>query len=119
MSRVVTTENATVTREYFSPVTTIHWDPISNSGVLLYQVKEYLSVNGELVSVTDKTTASISLETMVSANYDVEVAAGQFVTVSGGLIMLAFKKAFEDAVAKNLIDVGQIPPPAPTEELAP
>jgi hypothetical protein len=118
MSRVVITENAKVVREYVSPVTTIHWDPMSNTGILVYNVKELLFVNDVLVSTTDKTTASIPLETVVSSNYDVEVAAGQFVTVSGGLIMLAFKKAFEDAIAKNMIDVGQIPPPV-VEEPAP
>lgn len=117
MSRIITTENATVTREYVSPVTTIHWDPISNTGVLVYHVKELLFINGEHISTTDKTSASLSLDTVVNAVYSVEVAPGVVHDVPGGLIMLAFKKAFEDAIAKNMIDVGQIPPPV-TEEPA-
>ena len=128
MSRVITTENVTVTREFVSPITTIRWDPLTNTGSLTYKVEEYLFIDDEFVQSKVIGESSITLEQMVERNYDVEVEPGQFVTVPGGLIMLAFKKAFEDALAAGQVYTGQpvaapvqlgddpVAPPPPTEE---
>jgi hypothetical protein len=128
MSRVITTENATVTREYLSPTTTIRWDPLSNTGSLTYTVEEYLFIDDQFVQSKVIGDSSITLEQMVTRNYDIEVEPGVFTTVPGGLIMLAFKKAFEDAIAANQVYTGQpvaapvqfgddpVIPPLPTEE---
>lgn len=127
MSRIITTENATVIREYLSPVTVIRWDPLTNSGSLTYSVHEYLFINDEFSQSKFVGDSSITLEQMVSKNYDVEVAPGVIQTVPGGLIMLAFKKAFEDAIVAGQVYIGQqpvvVPEPVPdepiTEEPAP
>lgn len=118
MARIITTENAKVVREYVSPVTTIHWDPLNNTGVLVYSINELLFINDVFVQSTGKTSVSIPLSDVVAKNYDVEVAPGVFQTVPGGLIMLAFKKAFEDAITDGLVQLGDDPvsPPPPTEE---
>lgn len=115
MSRVITTENAKVTREYVSPTTTIRWDPLSNTGSLVYTVEEYLFINDQFVQSKIIGDSSITLEQMVTRNYDIELEPGVFTTVPGGLIMLAFKKAFEDAIAAGQVYTGQ-PVPAPAEE---
>lgn len=114
MSRVVTTENAKVVREYVSPVTTIHWEPVSNSGVLTFHVNELLYINDEFVQMTPKTTATIPLSDLIGREYEIEVAAGVFQTVHGGLIMLAFKRAFEVAVEEGKI-FPQVAPEPPTD----
>lgn len=106
MSRTITTENAKVVREYVSPVTTIHWDPRENSGVMVYNINELLYIDDVFIQSTHKTSVSIPLEDMISKNYDIEVAAGVFQTVNGGLIMLAFKKAFEQAIEDGSINLG-------------
>ena len=114
MSRIITTENVTVTREFVSPTTTIRWDPLTNTGSLTYKVEEYLFIDDEFVQSKVIGESSITLEQMVDRNYDVEVELGQFVTVPGGLIMLAFKKAFEDALAAGQVYTGQ-PVAAPVQ----
>lgn len=121
MSRVSTTENATVTREFVSPTTTVHWDPISNSGTLVYNVEEMLFINGEFIQSTHKSSVAISLEELVAREYPVEVAPGVVQNVPGGLIMLAFKKAFEIAVEEGKVPVTPVaaPVPDPAPEPAP
>lgn len=109
MARVITIENAKVVREYVSPVTTIHWDPINNTGVLVYSINELLFINDAFVQSTAKTSVSIPLADVVSKNYDVELEPGVFTTVPGGLIMMAFKKAFEDAITDGLVQLGDAP----------
>lgn len=111
MSRVITTENATVVREFLSPVTTIRWDPITNTGSLTYQVTEYLFINGEYSQTKVVGESSITLETLTNKTYSVEVAPDTFVDVHGGLIMLAFKKAFEQAIEDGLVSLGTFTPP--------
>lgn len=106
MPRVITTSNATVVREYVSPVTTVHWDPMTNSGTLTFNVEELLFVNGEFVQRVFKTSTSISLYDLISRDYDVEVSPGVIQKIPGGLIMLAFKKAFEVAVEEGKVTVG-------------
>lgn len=115
MARVETIEGAKVVREYVSPVTTVHWDAVTNTGVIVYNINELLFINGEFISSTQHTTVSLPLEEMISKSYDIEVAAGVFQTVQGGLIMLAFKKAFEQAIEEGRIIVGT----APVKETAP
>lgn len=115
MARVVTTENVTVTREFVSPTTTIYWNPLTNSGSLTYRTEEYLFVDGQYVQSKVVGESSISLEQMISRNYEVEVEPGVSMTVPGSLIMLAFKKAFEDALAAGQIYTGQ-PIVVPSDE---
>lgn len=115
MPRVITTSNATVVQEYVSPVTTVHWDPLSNSGTLTFNVEEFLFINGEFVQRVFKTSTSISLYDLINREYDVEVAPGITQKIPGGLIMLAFKKAFEVAVEEGKVvvdDATQTPPTA-------
>lgn len=120
MARIEITENAKVVREYVSPVTTVRWDPITNTGVLTYNINELLFINDEFIQSTPKTSASLPLEEMIAKNYDIEVAEGVFHTVNGGLIMLAFKKAFEVAIAEGRIVVGTPPVvETPPEEIVP
>ena len=118
MPRVITTENVTITREFVSPATTIRWDPLTNTGSLTYKVEEYLFIDDQFVQSKVIGESSITLEQMITRNYDVEVEPGQSMTVPGGLIMLAFKKAFEDAIADGLVYLGDAPvsTPPPTEE---
>lgn len=109
MSRIINTENATVLRELVSPTTIIDWDPLSNTGTLTYQVKELLFVNNEFIKAVPFGNFSVSLDKMISSTYSVEVEPGVFQTVPGGLIMLAFKKAFEDAITDGLVQLGDAP----------
>lgn len=111
MSRVITTENATLVREFLSPVTTIRWDPITNTGSLTYQVTEYLFINGEYSQAKVVGESSVTLDVLTKQVYRVEVAPGQFMDVPGGLIMLAFKKAFEQAIEDGLVSLGTFSPP--------
>lgn len=106
MSRTVVIENATVKREYVAPTTVVHWDPVSNNGTLVFHVHELLYINGELVQSSPKTSTSIELSSLIEKTYQVEVAPGVFQDVPGGLIMLAFKAAFEEAVASGQVQVG-------------
>lgn len=101
MARIINTENASVKRELVSPTTIIDWDPISNSGTVTYQVKELLHINGEYVRSVPFNSFSVALDSMVSKVYNVEVEPGVFIDVPGGLIMLAFKKAFEEALVES------------------
>lgn len=101
MSRIINTENATVKRELVAPTTIIDWDPHSNSGTMTYQVKELLFVNGEFIKDVPFGNFTVSLDKMISSTYSVEVEPGVFVDVPGGLMMLAFKKAFEQALVDS------------------
>ncbi len=101
MARIINTENASVKRELVSPTTIIDWDPISNSGTLTYKVEELLFVNEEFVKSVPFGNFSVALDSMVSKVYNVEVEPGVFIDVPGGLIMLAFKKAFEEALVES------------------
>jgi len=101
MSRIINTENASVKRELVSPTTTIDWDPISNSGTLTYRVEELLFVNEELIKSVPFGNFTVSLQSMIEKVYNVEVEPGVTTQISGGLIMLAFKKAFEEALVEN------------------
>lgn len=98
MSRILTTDNATVKRELVAPITTINWDPNSNGGTLNYNIYEMLYINGEFIKSTPVKIVSVTLDEMISKVYNVEVEPGVFVDVPGGLVMLAFKKAFEEAL---------------------
>lgn len=98
MSRILVTENATIKRELVAPITNINWDPLTNSGTMNYQIYEMLYINGEFIKSTHVKTASVSLEEMISKVYSVEVEPGVSVDVPGGIVMLAFKKAFEQAI---------------------
>lgn len=101
MSRIINTENATVKRELVAPTTIIDWDPHSNSGTMTYQVKELLYVNDEFIKDVPFGNFTVSLDKMISSTYSVEVEPGVFVDVPGGLMMLAFKKAFEQALVDS------------------
>lgn len=101
MSRIINTENATVKRELVSPTTIIDWEPLSNTGTITYQVKELLYVNGEFVKDVPFGNFTVSLDKMLEKVYNVEVEPGVFVEVPGGLMMLAFKKAFEEALVES------------------
>lgn len=101
MSRILITENATVKRELVSPSTVINWDPITNGGVLTFQMQELIYLNGEFLKSVPVSSITIRLEDLISKNYEVEVEPGVNMTVPGGLIMLAFKKAFEESVIEN------------------
>lgn len=120
MSRIINTENASVTRELVSPTTIIDWDPLSNTGTLTYQVKELLFINNEFIKAVPFGNFSVSLDEMISNTYSVEVEPGVFMDVPGGLIMLAFKKAFEQALVESNTGY-RIEEPAvpPVEEPAP
>jgi hypothetical protein len=98
MSRILITENATIKRELVAPITTINWDPVTDTGTLNYQIYEMLYINGEFIKSTHVKTASVTLTDMVQKVYSVEVEPGVSVDVPGGLVMLAFKKAFEEAI---------------------
>lgn len=101
MTRIINTENATIKRELVAPTTTIDWDPQSNTGTMTYQVKELLYVNGEFIKDVPFANFTVSLDKMISSTYNVEVEPGVFVDVPGGLVMLAFKKAFEQALVDS------------------
>ena len=103
MSRITTLENATVVRELVAPTTTINWEPSSNSGTLTFHVEEITAVNGEALHRVHKTSTTIPLTDLISRSYDIEVEPGVFTTVPGGVIMLAFKKAFELAVEEGQV----------------
>lgn len=100
MSRIINTENASVKRELVSPTTIIDWDPGSNTGTITYQVKELLFVNDEFIKDVPFGNFTVSLEKMIEKVYKVEVEPGVVVDVPGGLMMLAFKKAFEEALVE-------------------
>lgn len=100
MSRIINTENATVKRELVAPTTIIDWDPHSNSGTMTYQVKELLYINGEFVKDVPFGNFTVTLDKMIGRVYNVEVEPGVFIDVPGGLMMLAFKKAFEEALVE-------------------
>lgn len=126
MSRVITAENVTLVREFLAPVTTIRWEPVSNTGTLTYQVEEYLFVDGVFSHSKSVGESTITLESLVNNTYSVEVAPNTFMDIQGGLIMLAFKKAFEQAIEDGLVSLGTFTPtPAepipdgPTEEVVP
>lgn len=106
MQRVVKIDGAKVVRELVSPVTSVHWDPMTNSGTLTFNVEELLFVNDEFVQRVFKTSTSISLYDLISRDYEVEVAPGVTQKIPGGLIMLAFKKAFEVAVEEGKVAIG-------------
>lgn len=101
MSRIINTENASVMRELVSPTTIIDWDPISNSGTLTYKVEELLFVNNELIKSVPFGNFTVSLQSMIEKVYEVEVEPGVMMQIPGGLIMLAFKKAFEEALVES------------------
>lgn len=101
MARIVNTENASVKRELVAPTTIIDWDPLSNSGTVTYQVRELFYINNEYVRGVPFNNFTVALDSMISKVYNVEVEPGVFVDVPGGLIMLAFKKAFEEALVES------------------
>ncbi len=100
MTRIINTENATVTRELVSPTTIIDWDPLSNSGTLTYKIEELLFINNEFVKKVPSSTLTVSLDMVIGKTYQVEVEPGVTMDIPGGLIMLAFKKAFEEALVE-------------------
>ena len=116
MSRVITTENATLVREFLSPVTTIRWDPLTNTGTLTYQVEEYLFIDGAFSHSKTVGESTVTLDTLIKNVYHIEVAPGQFTDIPGGLIMLAFKKAFEQAIESGLVSLGTVTP-APADPI--
>lgn len=116
MSRIINTENATVKRELVSPTTIIDWDPHSNTGTMTYQVKELLFVNNEFIKDVPFGNFTVSLDKMLEKVYNVEVEPGVFIDVPGGLMMLAFKKAFEEALVESNAGYKVDPPSMPDEE---
>ncbi len=101
MSRTLITENATVKRELVSPTTIINWEPLSNSGTLTFQMQEMIYVNDQFFKSVPVNNISMTLQELVSKTYNIEIEPGVFMDVPGGVIMLAFKKAFEETVALN------------------
>jgi hypothetical protein len=116
MSRVITAENVTLVREFLAPVTTIRWEPLTNTGTLTYQVEEFLFVDGKFSHSKSVGESTITLDNLVNNTYSVEVAPNQFVDIQGGLIMLAFKKAFEQAIENGLVSLGTVTP-APADPI--
>lgn len=100
-NRIVTTENVTVRRELVAPITTIVWEPLSNTGVATFQVDEMVYIDDVFVQKMSKSAISLSISDVISTTYNLEVTPGTFVDVSGGLAMLIIKKAFEDAIAQQ------------------
>lgn len=98
MARIINTENATVTRELVSPTTIIDWDPLSNSGTITYKVEELLFINNEFMKKVPFSNFTVSLDKVIEKTYQIEVEPGVTIDVPGGVIMLAFKKAYEEAL---------------------
>lgn len=113
MERIITTENAVVVREFVSPVTTVRWDPISNTGSVTYSVHELLFINGVFHQMRFVGDSTVTLERLLNNVYDIDVGNGQVAQIPGGLIMLAFKKAFENEIAAGTVHLGA-PSPLPT-----
>jgi hypothetical protein len=101
MSRVTIKENVKVKRELVSPITTINWDPVANSGTITYNINEMLFIDDVLIRMTPVFITSVTLNELVSKTYEVEIEPGVFTQIPGGLVMLAFKKAFEDSIVES------------------
>lgn len=101
MDRIVTVENAQVTRELVSPRISIEWDYISNTGPINFYVEEVVSVDGVEVQKHPAFTLTTSIQEMSGRNFDVPLPDGTTAAVPGLLVVAVFKQAFQELIAEK------------------
>lgn len=101
MERVTTQENALVKRELVAPTITISWDYESNTGPITFNIHELIFINGTALHSVPKFALTTSIEEMVGRTFDLDLPDGTVASVPGGLVVLAFKKAFQELIAEH------------------
>lgn len=108
--RVVTQENVTIRREAVSPYTEIHWNPVDNTGNVVFRSQWMKYENDQFVGYEQAPTIYDSIEDILQSTITIQTPDGPL-EVSGALLMAAIKQRYEDRF------VATVNPPTPAEPL--
>ena len=112
MSRISTEErpSTTITREMISPETVIRWDPITNTGILMFNVKDLITIGEEQNIVECKRLIQQGMPLpflgdelsilMQRPPVSITTSDGKTVKVSPETVMLYLKKLFQDLIVE-------------------
>lgn len=101
MDRITTQTGVNITRELVAPTISIVWDYESNTGPITFNIHEVLFVDGVAVQSVPKFALTTSIEEMVARTFNVDLPDGTTTPVPGALVVLAFKKAFQELIAEH------------------
>lgn len=91
MSRITEIENATIRREVVAPRTIINWNPLDNSGSVMFDTATEESINGEFHRLVPGETIAVTLEDLAQRTIIVEGIEVPFLLIAG-----AIKQVFND-----------------------
>lgn len=100
MTRLITVENTTVTREHLSPNTEIQWDPMTNGGQVVFRCEQFTWVGAQFLGRAPAEPLVVPLERVFADTFEVPTESGP-VAVPGLLIAGAIKAAFERYFAEQ------------------
>ena len=124
MSRIRTETSLTRIKEAVSPVTTIYWNPVTNDGVLRFNVEDIVIENDVILGLTpntqlkrDSNGAAIidrSIAELMPRNVSIPTGPDTGVTVPLMLVMGAIKALFNEVYTEQLYKQANPPRPEPT-----
>lgn len=92
MSRITVLENATIRSEIVAPRTTIHWNPLDNSGSVVFDTAIEERIDGQFQRMIPCESIAVTLEELAQRTVTVP-GAGE---VPFALVMGYIKQVFDD-----------------------
>lgn len=96
MSRVTEVSNVTIRKEPVSPIITIIWDPLDDTGKVEFETKVYNYSDDELLSISPGPVLAYSLEDILSRSVSIPLPDGSTFEFPPQLIGAYIKKIFDD-----------------------
>lgn len=128
MSRIRTETSLTRIKEAVSPVTTIYWNPVTNDGILRFNVEDIVIENDEILGLTPNTQlkrnasgAAIidrSIAELMPRNVEIPTGPDTSITVPLMLVMGAIKALFNEVYTEQL-NLQDNPPRPPITPMPP
>lgn len=112
MSRIVEEQIITRVLEAVAPITTIHWDPMTNEGIIRFGIQDMVFENGEYKGMQPHTRLReaagvnggmiVSIADLINREINVTLPDSSVASVSGLLLMASVKKVFEEILNERL-----------------
>lgn len=91
MTRISVVENASIRREVVAPRTTIHWNPLDDSGSVVFDTAIEESINGEFSRLIPSESIAVTLADLANRTIIVQGIEVPFLLIAG-----AIKQVFDD-----------------------
>lgn len=125
MSRIIEETNITRVLEAVAPTTTINWNPLDNSGTVVFQVQDMLTENGVYKGLQPNQAlgtgglgpyVQISIADLLARTVTVTLPDASTMDIPGGILMLTVKKLFDDLYSERITAMNSPPVEDPPVE---